>query len=58
MRLRDRHVSARRLLQGGLLLALVVAISGGIVELWRFGTSQAATAARVEQQVRQELVGD
>jgi len=55
MRLRDRHVSARRLLQGGLLLALVVAISGGIVELWRFGTSQAATAARVEQQVRQSF---
>jgi signal transduction histidine kinase len=48
-------VSARRLLQGGLWLALIVAISGGILELWRFGTSQAATAARVEQQVRQSF---
>ena len=48
-------MSVRRLLQGGLSLALVVAISGGIVELWRFGTSQAATAARVEQQVRQSF---
>ncbi len=55
MRLRDRRVSARRLLLSGLSLALVVAISGAIVELWRFGTSQAATAARVEQQVRRSF---
>ncbi len=54
-RLHDRRVSARRLLQGGLLLALVVAIGGAVVEVWRFGTSQAATAARLEQQVRQSF---
>jgi len=45
-------VSPRRLLLGGLSLALVVAISGAIVEVWRFGTSEAAMAARLERQVR------
>jgi signal transduction histidine kinase len=48
-------VSSRRLLLGGLALALVAALSGAVVELWRFGTSRATTAARVEQEVRRSF---
>ncbi len=50
--LQERRVSARRILAGGLALAVMAALSGAVVELWRFGLTQAATAARVEQQVR------
>ena len=55
MRLRDRHVSPRRLLAGGVLLASLAAVGGTAIELWRFGPNRAAAAARVEQQVRRNF---
>jgi hypothetical protein len=51
-RLRDRRVSPRRLLAGGVLLAVLAALGGVAIELWRFGRTRAAAAARVERQVR------
>jgi len=48
-------VTSRRLLAGGLALAVVAAASGAIVEVWRFGTTETAAAARVEQQVRRSF---
>ena len=54
-RLRDRRVSRRRLLAAGLLLALAVAVVGIAGELWRFGASDAAAAARVESRVRRDF---
>jgi signal transduction histidine kinase len=51
-RLRDRRVSSRRLAATGVLLAILAALGGGAIELWRFGSNQAAAAARVERQVR------
>ncbi len=48
-------MSPRRLLVSGLALALIAAVSGTVVELWRFGSTQAAAAARVEQEVRQSF---
>ena len=53
--LRGARVSPRRLLVSGLALALIAAVSGTVVELWRFGSTQAAAAARVEQEVRQSF---
>ena len=53
--LHDRRVSSRRLLLGGLAVALVTALAGAIVELWRFGTTEAAAAARIEHQVRRSF---
>jgi signal transduction histidine kinase len=55
VRLRDRHVSPRRLLAGGVLLASLAALGGAAIELWRFGPNRAAAAARVEQQVRRSF---
>ena len=51
----ERPISARRLLVGGLALALVAAISGAFVEIWRFGLTRASTQTRVEQQVRRDF---
>jgi signal transduction histidine kinase len=53
--LRDRRVSSRRLLAAGVLLAAVAAAAGGLLELWRFGASEAAAAARVELHVRRDF---
>ena len=53
--LRERRISARRLLLGGLAIALIAAISGALVEIWQFGLTRAATAARVEQRVRRDF---
>ncbi|MFL6279870.1 MAG: ATP-binding protein, partial [Vicinamibacterales bacterium] len=53
--LRERPVTARRLLVAGSVLALIAAIGGLALEGWRFGLTRAATAARVEQQVRREF---
>jgi signal transduction histidine kinase/MFS family permease len=54
-RLRDRRVSRRRLLAAGLLLAVCTVVLGIAGELWRFGLSDAAAAARVEQKVRRDF---
>jgi signal transduction histidine kinase len=54
-KLRERHVSIRRLLAGGVLAAALAAIAGTALELWRFGPNSAAAAARVEQQVRRDF---
>ena len=53
--LRERRISAKRLLQGGAALALIAAVSGAVVGIWRFGLTGAATGARVEQQVRRDF---
>ena len=48
-------MSRRRLLAAGLLLAVAAAVLGAAGELWRFGASDAAAAARVEQSVRSDF---
>ena len=48
-------MSSRRLLAGGLLAALIVAIGGAAIELWRFGRNHQTAAARLEQQVRRDF---
>ena len=48
-------MSPRRLLAGGLLLALIAALGGAAIELWRFGRNHHAAAARLEQQVRRDF---
>ena len=44
-------MSWRRLLAGGILVAALTGCGGGVLEWWRFGTSQAAAAARVEREL-------
>jgi signal transduction histidine kinase len=39
------------------VLALLAALVGGAIELWRFGRTQGAAAARVEQHVRRDFDG-
>ena len=51
----ERRVSARRLLAVGLAFAVIAAVSGALVELWRFGVTRAATEARVEQRVQHDF---
>jgi len=53
--LRDPRATSRRLLAGGLALALAAVASGALVELWRFGTSSATAASHAEQQVRRSF---
>ena len=55
MPLRDPRATSRRLLAGGLALALAAVASGALVELWRFGTSSATAASHAEQQVRRSF---
>ena len=45
-------VSWRRLLAAGLTAAALCGLAGGALEWWRFGTTEAASAARVEAFVR------
>jgi signal transduction histidine kinase len=52
---RQRHVSARRLLAGGLIVAVLAGLAGGAFEWWRFGASDARASARVETHVRGEF---
>jgi signal transduction histidine kinase len=52
---RDRYVSWRRLLAAGLAAAVAVGIGGGVIELWRFGASDAAAAKRVEVRVQRDF---
>jgi signal transduction histidine kinase len=50
-------VSARRLVAGGALVAVLAALAGAAIELGRFGANQPAAAARVEQQVQRDFEG-
>ena len=53
--LRDRHVSWRRLLAGGVLLALVAGLIGAAIEWRRFGRSAAEAVRRVDADVRRDF---
>ncbi|HEU4938310.1 MAG TPA: HAMP domain-containing sensor histidine kinase [Vicinamibacterales bacterium] len=53
--LREQRISAKRLILGGLAIALIAAISGAFIEIWRFGLTRGATQTRVEQQVRRDF---
>ena len=48
-------MSPRRLLAGGVLLAVAVAVGGAAIELWRFGRNDASAVARLERQVRSDF---
>ena len=48
----ERRVDWRRVLAAGLTAAALVGLAGGAFELWRLGPSDAAAAAKVEQQVQ------
>jgi signal transduction histidine kinase len=48
-------VSWRRLIAAGIVAAALVALAGGAFELWRFGRSDTAAAARVEAHVRRDF---
>ena len=52
---RERRVSVRWLIAAGSAIALAAALAGAIVELWRFGFTQSASAARLERQVRRDF---
>jgi signal transduction histidine kinase len=54
-RLRERRVSWRRLLAGGLAATALAASAGAAVELWRFGPSDGSAAAKVERHLRVEF---
>ncbi len=53
--LRERRVSVRRLIAAGSAIAVVAALAGAFVELWRFGFTQSAAAARLERHVRRDF---
>ncbi len=53
----ERRVTAGRVLAGGCAAAILVVLIGGGLELARFGRSDAAAAARVEQDVRAAFAG-
>ncbi len=55
-RTRERRVSAARVFAGGCVAALMALLIGGALELSRFGSSDAAAAARVEHDVRAAFV--
>ena len=52
---RERHVSWRRLLAGGVVATALIAIGGGALELWWFGASDAAAAQRAEREIHQRF---
>jgi signal transduction histidine kinase len=52
---RERRVSWRRLLAGGLLLTALAGAAGGALELWWFGRTDASAARRVERDVNQRF---
>jgi signal transduction histidine kinase len=53
--IRERRVSWRRLLAGGIILTALAGIAGGTLELWWFGRSDGAAAARVETHVQRQF---
>ena len=55
--MRDRHVSWRRLLGIGVILAAVVAAGGLAIEWMRFGWTSTEAVARVDAEVRREFDG-
>jgi signal transduction histidine kinase len=52
---RERRVSWRRLLAGGLLLTALAGAAGGALELWWFGRTDGSAARRVERDVNQRF---
>jgi len=52
---RERRVSAARIFAGGCAVAAAVVLIGFLVEFYRLGTSDAAAAASLEQDVRGEF---
>jgi signal transduction histidine kinase len=53
--IRDRQVSWRRLLAGGIILTALAGIAGGAWEIWRFGVGDAAAARRVESHINRRF---
>jgi signal transduction histidine kinase len=52
---RERHVSWRRLLAGGIIATALVAVGGVALELWWFGPSDTAAAARAGREIHQRF---
>ncbi|MDQ3487147.1 MAG: HAMP domain-containing histidine kinase [Acidobacteriota bacterium] len=52
---RDRYVSWRRLLAGGITLALLAGLIGAVLEWRRFGRDASEAVARVDQDVRRDF---
>jgi signal transduction histidine kinase len=52
---RERTVRAGRLLAGGIILAVLVAIAGAALEIQWFGTTDAAAALRVQGRVLRDI---
>ena len=55
IQIRERRVSWRRLLAGGIIVTALSGIAGGVLELWRFGRNEEAAAQRVNAHVRQQF---
>jgi signal transduction histidine kinase/MFS family permease len=55
IQIRERRVSWRRLLAGGIIVTALAGIAGGLLELWRFGVNDAAAAERVNVYVRHQF---
>ena len=53
--IRERHVSWRRLLAGGVILTALTGIAGGALELFWFGRSEAAASRRVEEHINRQF---
>ncbi|MBA3637986.1 MAG: hypothetical protein H0W53_01645, partial [Acidobacteria bacterium] len=53
--LRDRYVSWRRLLAGGVVLAMLAGLTGAVIEWRRFGRNASEAVARVDDDVRREF---
>ena len=52
---RERHVSWRRLLAGGVVATALLAMGGGALELWWFGASNAAAARRADREIHRRF---
>src|SRR6186713_1111676 len=52
---RDRYVSWRRLLIGGVLLSLIAGLIGAAIEWKRFGSSPAEAVVRADEDVRRDF---
>jgi signal transduction histidine kinase len=57
IQIRERRVSWRRLLAGGIIVTALSGIAGGVLELWRFGRTNEAAAERVNTHVRRQFDG-
>ena len=54
---RERHVSWRRLLAGGVAAMALIAVTGGALELWWFGSNEASAGQRAEREIHQRFDG-